>query len=552
MDLDALIAQTDALSWEDPTSHIETILPNTLNSETLPLVGYIISQKNHNNHSVNSALNKAWDFATPFSFAVICPNKFLLKFSKQEHIDRILKEVTWNVNGSLIILREWSPHATLEDLSFKHTQFWIQIHGLPLVNRTLKNAIAIGKGMGSVIKVEDPSGEHHTFKSFLRILVELDVNAPLKPGFELEREDGKPTWISLKYERLDIYCVKCGRIGHFESHCHAPPKDCNPGKYSISLHVNIFSNLPPPSSGAWGHAGGSSSKRPPPVTKILSLATPQTTPSIPNPQTTDNHAHLTPTILNPLKNLSLQPSDPDTLLTTPSSNLTSPLTALNAKPGNPPPAAKNDLAPEKETTPRPPTPPTTLTKPKSGSISIELPIFNPGPKFTAPGKAQNKSHLAHPKNLPRHTKRPSTLTTLTNFSNPSETPAKEILHKNYPIPTPPPLSRSNQNTPLPPDPETHKTTNTPQKTPLSRKRKRIVGIYTTPLKKGHDINHHEELLAEEMDTSFQVSYYPTSSPNQDRLILKANRKYKQVASPHPQTSNTLSVSGDNVLSPKAP
>jgi hypothetical protein len=71
------------------------------------------------------------------------------------------------------------------------------------------------------------------------------MHAPLKPGFLFHRDNGDSTWISLKYERLDIYCSICGCIGHKDKDCCAPPEDCFPAKYKLSLKVNIFSNLPP-------------------------------------------------------------------------------------------------------------------------------------------------------------------------------------------------------------------------------------------------------------------------------------------------------------------
>jgi hypothetical protein len=37
----------------------------------MPLIGHIISQKNHNNQYVNAALIKAWDFAVPFSWPLL-------------------------------------------------------------------------------------------------------------------------------------------------------------------------------------------------------------------------------------------------------------------------------------------------------------------------------------------------------------------------------------------------------------------------------------------------------------------------------------------------
>jgi hypothetical protein len=115
-DIDSLIAQTAALTWEDPSSQLETIPQELVTSELLPLVGQVISQKTQNNQSVNATFTKAWFFAIPSSFAVLGPNLFLFKFTKKEHTTRILKNV-WNVNGFLMTIQSWSPFATLGELS---------------------------------------------------------------------------------------------------------------------------------------------------------------------------------------------------------------------------------------------------------------------------------------------------------------------------------------------------------------------------------------------------------------------------------------------------
>jgi hypothetical protein len=67
---------------------------------------------------------------------------------------------------------------------------------------TFKNAIAIRKGLGNLLMVEDNSGAEATFRSYLRILVSLDVSKPLNPGFSISREDGSSSWVNLRYERL--------------------------------------------------------------------------------------------------------------------------------------------------------------------------------------------------------------------------------------------------------------------------------------------------------------------------------------------------------------
>jgi hypothetical protein len=243
VDLEALIAQTEALSWEDPSSQLETLTPDMNFEEAPPLVGHIISQKTLSNHLVYVALKKSWPFAIPFSFSTLGPNLFLFKFSKLEHTTRILAQVTWNVNGSLLALQKWSPSATINELTLTKVPFWIQVHGLPLHNMTTKNAIAIGKGLGEFLKVEESGGILSTFRSYLRILVEIDSNKPFKPGFDFSRQDGNATWISLKYERLDVYCTDCGLLGHKQQFCITPQSARFPERYLISLKVTIFSNL---------------------------------------------------------------------------------------------------------------------------------------------------------------------------------------------------------------------------------------------------------------------------------------------------------------------
>jgi hypothetical protein len=98
-----------------------------------------------------------------------------------------------------------------------------------------KIVISIGKGLGNHIKVDDINSDKKTFKSFLRLLVEIEVSNPLKPSFSFRRDGGEPLRIFLKYERLDIYYSSCGRIGHKLIHCLALPEERFPKKYSVSL-----------------------------------------------------------------------------------------------------------------------------------------------------------------------------------------------------------------------------------------------------------------------------------------------------------------------------
>ena len=110
---------------------------------------------------------------------------------------------------------------------------------------TIKNGIAIGKRLCLLLMVEDNNGAEVIFRSYLGILVSLDVSMPLNLGFSLSREDGSSSWVNLRYERLDIYCIDCDLIGHHQASCLALLEDKYPSRYTISLKVNVFSNLIP-------------------------------------------------------------------------------------------------------------------------------------------------------------------------------------------------------------------------------------------------------------------------------------------------------------------
>ena len=110
---------------------------------------------------------------------------------------------------------------------------------------TIKNAIAIGKGLGLLVNVEENRGVAVAFRSYLKLLVSINASKPLNPSFSFIRNDGSSTWVNLKYERLNVYCFDCRKIGHNQHSCLTLQVDRFPTRYLISLKVHVFSNLLP-------------------------------------------------------------------------------------------------------------------------------------------------------------------------------------------------------------------------------------------------------------------------------------------------------------------
>jgi hypothetical protein len=103
----------------------------------------------------------------------------------------------------------------------------VQDHGLPRQNMTTNNAIKIGKGLGTLMEVENFETPGLICRQYLRFRVDLNTAQPLIPGFHLPRPEKEPLWISFRYERLGDYCTICGLIGHKMNNCsnhsHALP-----------------------------------------------------------------------------------------------------------------------------------------------------------------------------------------------------------------------------------------------------------------------------------------------------------------------------------------
>lgn len=56
-------------------------------------------------------------------------------------------------------------------------------------------------------------------RGFLRVRVNVNTRNHLATGCWLPRHNNKETWIEFRYERLQDFCYRCGRIGHVNTEC---------------------------------------------------------------------------------------------------------------------------------------------------------------------------------------------------------------------------------------------------------------------------------------------------------------------------------------------
>ncbi|KAI8009834.1 hypothetical protein LOK49_LG06G00399 [Camellia lanceoleosa] len=188
------------------------------------LVGKILAPKILNKPAVTNILPATWKTRVGVVITPWKENIFLFQFEDFEDRVRVLQEAPWSVMGSLLVLQPLPLGKAIDELDFRWSPFWVQVHGLPLDKMTRVHGEVIGSRIGRLVEIEALSNGLLIHRSFLRLRVEVDVSKPLLQGFILSRRDSSGLVsdglkVYYKYERLSEFCYDCGRIGHDKLAC---------------------------------------------------------------------------------------------------------------------------------------------------------------------------------------------------------------------------------------------------------------------------------------------------------------------------------------------
>ncbi|KAL7246469.1 hypothetical protein ACSBR2_001546 [Camellia fascicularis] len=188
------------------------------------LVGKILAPKILNKPAVNKILFAAWKSRVGVSITPWKENIYLFQFEDLEDRSRFLLKAPWSVMGSLLVLQTLQLGMAADDLDFRWSPFWVQVHGLPFEKMTRAHGEVIRNRIGRLVEVESLSDSLLIHRRFLRLCIEVDVTKPLLQGFILYRRDssgpiGDGVKVYYKYEKLTKFRYDCGHIGHDNLSC---------------------------------------------------------------------------------------------------------------------------------------------------------------------------------------------------------------------------------------------------------------------------------------------------------------------------------------------
>jgi len=195
----------------------ESDIQDLCNKGSLCLVGRLGVPKKLNKEAFKTVLQRIWRPSGLLVVKEISAEMWLFEFSEERDKQKVLAGRPWSYDRTLLILNEFDGKISPSQMDFSSSPIWVQVHDMPLgcMNRGIGRQI--GSSMGEVEEVavaEDDVG----WGRYLRIRVAINLHLPLERGRTL-RVSGKPLWVPFKYEKLPIFCFRCGCIIHGQKGC---------------------------------------------------------------------------------------------------------------------------------------------------------------------------------------------------------------------------------------------------------------------------------------------------------------------------------------------
>ncbi|KAF4392156.1 hypothetical protein G4B88_026145 [Cannabis sativa] len=148
----------------------------------------------------------------------VSKNYFKLGFESGEDRDWALENAPWSFKGYTFSLHSWFSGIE-NSKSVDILRVWVQFHNLPHEYFSIENGTLLGGKVGDVMKVELDEEKPVEWGSFLRVLIDLNIQIPLNAGCFFDLFSGGKKWIQCKYEKIGIFCYSCGRLGHQRRGC---------------------------------------------------------------------------------------------------------------------------------------------------------------------------------------------------------------------------------------------------------------------------------------------------------------------------------------------
>lgn len=181
------------------------------------LIGRLSSKRRIQKEVFRSMMARLWKTMGNVVFKELHENLWLFEFSTEGDKLWVKEGRPWLFDWSVLVLQNVDETIPLLQMDFHRSPIWVQVRDMPLVCMNPEVGIQIGKSLGVVEEVDVP-GDGVGWRRCLSIRVIIDLTKPLDWGRALLKH-GKSISVTFRYEKLPIFCFKCGRIFHGSFMC---------------------------------------------------------------------------------------------------------------------------------------------------------------------------------------------------------------------------------------------------------------------------------------------------------------------------------------------
>lgn len=139
----------------------------------------------------------------------------------------------WHFNCASIVFEEPGLDE-VSKLLFRYTDFWVQVHNVPIACMSERMGLQLGNLIGEVLEL-DGGATGLCLENFLRIKIRVDVFKLLRKAINVVLKTSRePVTVFLSYERLPDFCLNCSMLDHILRECSLLPSKW---KYGSSLRA---------------------------------------------------------------------------------------------------------------------------------------------------------------------------------------------------------------------------------------------------------------------------------------------------------------------------
>ncbi|GKD22043.1 RNA-directed DNA polymerase, eukaryota, reverse transcriptase zinc-binding domain protein [Tanacetum coccineum] len=153
---------------------------------------------------------------------------WLFKFRHGEHLDTIVEQSPWIVNGKPLMVQKWNLDVCIEKAEPGKIPIWIKLSNTPLESWSVKGISALSSRLGKPLVMDNMTTSmcHNGTgrAAYDRVMIEIDAKKGYKESIEIQYKEKHDCLIRTKFVKVEYSwkhasCSTCGVFGHSNSSC---------------------------------------------------------------------------------------------------------------------------------------------------------------------------------------------------------------------------------------------------------------------------------------------------------------------------------------------